>query len=150
MVAAAPVYPYPHPAFPEALLPDSIKSKLQKDSKSHYPQSVLDKQKPLDSPAYDVRCQACRRACRSFVKVFSSAFVATKSWPEAFAQISAFALRRLPRTCTYICTSSAQSTLLPKSQISHPQMLLWYAASRKTCKGSGICDFGAVSDCSPR
>lgn len=53
MVAAAPVYPYPHPAFPEALLPDSIKSKLQKDSRPHYPQSVLDKQKPLDSPAYD-------------------------------------------------------------------------------------------------
>ncbi len=70
MVAAAPVYPYPHPAFPEALLPDGIKSKLQKGSKPHYPQSVLDKQKPLDSPAHDVSCQAC---C-SFVKVFSSAF----------------------------------------------------------------------------
>ncbi|DBA78769.1 TPA: inducible alternative oxidase 2, variant 2 [Trebouxia sp. C0004] len=53
MVAAPPVYPYPHPSFPEALLPDSIKSKLQKDSKPYYPQSVLDKQKPLDSPAYD-------------------------------------------------------------------------------------------------
>ena len=90
MVAAAPVYPYPHPAFPEALLPDSIKSKLQKDSRPHYPQSVLDKQKPLDSPAYDVRCQACR----SLVKVFSSAFVATNTWPAAFAQISAFALPR--------------------------------------------------------
>lgn len=92
MVAAVPVYPYPHPAFPEALLPDSVKSKLQKDSKPHYPQSVLDKQKPLDSPAYDVRCQACR----SFVKVSTSPFSVCghKMWLAAFAQITAFALPR--------------------------------------------------------
>ncbi len=55
MVGTTPVDPYPHPAFPEALLPDAVKAQLQKNSKPHYPQRFLEKIKPLDSPANDVR-----------------------------------------------------------------------------------------------
>jgi len=50
MVTPLPVHPFPHPSIPEAFLPDAVKSRLQKDSNLHYPQSVLDKQKALGSP----------------------------------------------------------------------------------------------------
>lgn len=54
MVATMSLSPYPHPAFPQALLPDTVKAKLQNDSKPHYPQTVLDRQKPLDSQPNNV------------------------------------------------------------------------------------------------
>ena len=55
MVAAKHVSPYPHPAFPEALLPHSVQQKLKRGSKPHYPQEYLDGLKPYDSVAEEVQ-----------------------------------------------------------------------------------------------
>ena len=43
------VSPYPHPAFPDVLLPDSVKTKLKRNNKPHYPQEYLDSLEPYDS-----------------------------------------------------------------------------------------------------
>ena len=47
-------YPYPHPGFLPALLPDNIQSEVQRNRKPYYPIEYLKKQKCLDSPAVEV------------------------------------------------------------------------------------------------
>lgn len=53
-VDASPISPYPHPTFPEGLLPEHIRGVLPRDKGRHYPQQYLDQIKALDSPANNV------------------------------------------------------------------------------------------------
>lgn len=54
MAANKQVRPYPHPAFPESLLPHTVQKKLQQGNKPHYPQEYLNSLKPYDSPPEQV------------------------------------------------------------------------------------------------
>ena len=54
-MVTATIDPYPHPAFPEALLPGKIRAELQRDPKRHYPQRYLDQLKAMDSEPSKVR-----------------------------------------------------------------------------------------------
>ena len=67
------VSPYPHPAFPDVLLPKPVRSELQKDNKTHYPQRYLDQIQPLDSPPNNVRPLGLRMYVVIYGGVFGSA-----------------------------------------------------------------------------
>ena len=60
-------YPYPHPGFLPALLPNNIQTEIQRNRKPYYPTEYLDKQKCLDSPANEVvSLLACMQCVSSF------------------------------------------------------------------------------------